>query len=218
MATIERRSPVAFPVRAVRSTKIGHWTVVQQYTNEGEGPWLIDLSHHPRWDLQDADIRRCKPFPVNVPVDPGTCTLDRGLLVNRMNRTQCSIWHLLGDTPQPPADPVCTETTDATALMALAGGKVFAITEKLTNLDLTDPGPKPPFLLQGPFCHVACQLVIAQRRDLDGTLLLACSRGYGQDMAHAILQAGEEFDLRPAGEDQWRNLLKQIQNERSERF
>jgi len=207
MTTIQRRSPVSFGARSARTENSNQWTVVLEYEHEGNGPWLIDLSHKPKWDLQDRNIVKVKPFDVSVPQKPGSCIFDRGFLVNRMNRTQASIWHLSGDASETPSDPAFTDTTEATVLLAITGNKVFSIAEKLTNLDLTDSKLETPFLLQGPFCHVPCQLVVFSRNGLDGTVLLTCSRGYGHDMVHAILEAGAEFGLRPSGQERLRKAL-----------
>ena len=76
--------------------------------------------------------------------------------------------------------------------------------EKLTNLDFMDPAKKAPFLLQGPFCHVPCQIVTLEKKaDGSGGFLLTCSRGYGDSMVGAILEAGAEFGLKPAGEERF---------------
>ncbi|MGD8881497.1 MAG: sarcosine oxidase subunit gamma SoxG, partial [Desulfobacterales bacterium] len=87
---------------------------------------------------------------------------------------------------------------------------IFAITEKLTSLDFLDPLKKPPFLLQGPFLHVPCQIVILGNIPERSAILFTCSRGYAQDMIAAILEAGAEFELHPAGENAFRNWVNQI--------
>lgn len=207
MTTIQRKSPVSFAAHPAKTENRNHWTVVLEYENEGDGPWLIDLSHRSKFDLQDHDISKYKPFNIAVPDTPGACTFQGDFLINRMNRTQASIWHLTGDTPESTEDSAYTDTTESTVLLAITGNNVFAITEKLTNLDLTDPGQKAPFLLQGPFCHVPCQVVGFNRDGFNGTVLLTCSRGYSHDMVHSILDAGKEFGLRPAGEDRFSKLL-----------
>jgi hypothetical protein len=70
----------------------------------------------------------------------------------------------------------------------------------LTSLDFLDPIKKAPFLLQGPFSHVPCQIVTLEKNSDKSGILMTCSRGYAHDMVAAILSAGEEFELRPAGE------------------
>ncbi|PIE61307.1 MAG: sarcosine oxidase subunit gamma SoxG, partial [Desulfobacterales bacterium] len=38
-------------------------------------------------------------------------------------------------------------------------------------------------------------------------IVLTCARGYGRDIIHAILHAGEEFNLKPAGEARFTNWI-----------
>ena len=207
MTRIERRSPVQFHSEIKTSEVRDHWTVVLAYADEGRGPFLVDLSHAPRWDLQDRNIAKMQPFGKQVPEKPGACLFQDGLLVNRMNRTQAAIWCLFGAAP-PPAEPAYTDVTDATVCLALFGPNALAVAEKLCALDFLDPGKQPPFLLQGPFSHVPCQLVVMERGEgFDGGLLLTCSRGYAQSMLHAILGAGAEFGLQAAGEKRFADWL-----------
>lgn len=203
---IKRRSPVVFEPRQVEETVRGEWTVVQEYENEGRGPHLVDLSHCPRWDLQDAGLGQCKPLGMDIPEQPGDCAIQNQVMINRMNNTQAAIWHLTGDVVETPEESGFTEVTDVTVFLAIIGGKVFDIAEKLTALDLSDPAKKAPFLIQGPFAHVPCQIVVAVNKEESPAILLTCSRGYAHDMVEAILDAGSGQGLRPAGEsafDRW---------------
>ena len=57
MAEIKRESPVQFKV-SPRNTEVrDNWTVALEYDDEGQGPWLVDLAHKARWDLQDQQGR-----------------------------------------------------------------------------------------------------------------------------------------------------------------
>ncbi|MGD9228418.1 MAG: sarcosine oxidase subunit gamma SoxG [Desulfobacterales bacterium] len=210
MESIKRCSPARFDGQPLNTEQQGDWTVVLEYEAEGKEPWVIDLSHRARWDLQDADISKQQPWGINIPETPGQCVLENGVLINRMNRTQASIWHLFGEDLAVPDDQAFTDVTDATVFLALLGKDIFAITEKLTSLDFLDPLKKPPFLLQGPFLHVPCQIVILGNIPERSAILFTCSRGYAQDMIAAILEAGAEFELHPAGENAFRNWVNQI--------
>ena len=84
--------------------------------------------------------------------------------------------------------------------LAIIGAPVFAICEKLSSLDFMDNTRETPFLLQGPFSHVPCQIVTLSRDGEKSGVVLTCSRGYAKDMVDAIVHAGEEFGLKPAGE------------------
>jgi glycine cleavage system aminomethyltransferase T len=209
-AEIKRQSPVSFPGKSLKTEERDHWTVVLEYENEGEGPYLFDLSHHARWDLQDADLSGFQPFGIGVPDTPGKCIFENGVLVNRMNRTQASIWHLGAENPAAPDGPACTETTDVTVFLGLVGQNILAIAEKLSALDFADRSRSAPFLLQGPFSHVPCQVVALERTSERSGILLTCSRGYARDMTHAVLAAGEEFGLQPAGEKAFTSWIETL--------
>jgi hypothetical protein len=208
MAQIKRESPVQLGVSPKASVVRDNWTIALEYDDEGRGPWIVDLAHKIRWDLQDGNIGDLTPCDLTVPATPGQSVLSDGILINRMNRTQASIWHLGADAPPLPEETCYTDTSESTVFLALFGPKVFQLAEKLTNLDSMDPAKAAPFLLQGPFCHVPCQIVILQKAEGgSGGLLLACSRGYGDSMVHAIVEAGAEFSLRPAGENRFNDWL-----------
>ncbi len=201
-----------FKSRPVKTEVRDHWVVALEYDNEGPGPWLVDLSHKTRWDLQDGRLDDLKPGRLAVPSVPGECRLENRILVNRMNRTQAAVWHLgNGDTPVLPVETGYTDVSEATVFLALLGPKVYSIAEKLSALDFMDPNRQTPFLLQGPFSHVPCQIVtLARGSGGTGLLLLTCSRGYARDMVRAILDAGDEFGLRPAGETAFARCLETV--------
>ena len=209
---IIRRSPVAFDSTPAQTEMRDSWNVVLEYENQGDGPWVVDLCHRARWDLQDREIDAIQPWGLNIPDTPGRCLYGNGVLINRMNRTQSSIWHLSGDKPDSPEGAAYTDVTDATVFLALIGKNLAPLVEKLTSLDFYSPLNESPFLLQGPLAHVPCQCVMLEKsRDRSG-ILFTCSRGYARDMIHAVLDAGAEFGMRPAGETAFHNWLMEIGN------
>jgi len=212
MAEIKRESPVRFNVSPKNSEVRDNWTVALEYDDEGLGPWLVDLAHKTRWDLQDSGIGDLTVGELAVPDDPGACTFAHDTLVNRMNRTQASIYHLGETAPALPDVAGYTDVSETTVFVALFGPRAFRVAEKLSNLDFLNPDKQEPFLLQGPFCHVPCHIVTLEKTD-DGSggFLLTCSRGYGDSMVHAILEAGAEFGLRPAGENRFNNWIQGLQ-------
>jgi hypothetical protein len=211
MSLLEGRriSPVIYAEEPLETEPRDGWEVVLEYKNEAGGPWLVDLSHRPKWDLQADDLSQVSPWGLNLPESPGHCLLAGGVLINRMNRIQASVWHLGPNPLEPPDGNPFTETTDGLALVALIGPEIQAIMEKVSPLDLAVPTKKPPFLVQGPVLHVPSQIVVLKRsRDLE-ILILAMSRGYGQSMADTLLQAGAQWNLRPGGE---RIFTQRIEN------
>lgn len=202
MADFQRQSPVRFNTAAIETESRDHWLVSSKYADEGNGPHLVDLSHIPRWDLQDANLASFRPCKIDIPQSPGECIVKDGVIINRMNRTQTVIWHLASGMKQSPPENAYTDVTEATVLLAMLGPHVFSVMEKLTSLDFLNPQKTAPFLLQGPLCHVPCQIVTLEKTtEGAGSILFTFPRGYAYDMVNAILEAGVEFALRPAGEN-----------------
>jgi hypothetical protein len=211
MKDIQRISPVVFKSTPLKTEKRDNWEVVTEYSKEGAGPFLVDLSHRPRFDLQNSNLAAIKPFGMGVPQIPGKCALENGMLANRMNGTQVSLYNLAcADDVTMPDEIGYTDVTESTVCVGLIGIQVFSICEKLTSLDFMDPQRKAPFLFQGPFSHVPCQIVTLSREGDNTGIILTCSRGYGRDMVHAILDAGEEFGLTPAGETRFTNWINSL--------
>jgi len=209
---IIRRSPVTFDSTPAQTEMRDSWNVVLEYENQGDGPWVIDLCHRARWDLQDREIDASQPWDLEIPDTPGRCVSGNGVLINRMNRTQSSIWHLSGDKPDSPEGAAYTDVSDATVFLALIGRNLAPLVEKLTSLDFFSPLYEPPFLLQGPLAHVPCQCVMLEKSWDRSGILFTCSRGYAQSMVHALVDAGAEFGLRPAGETAFHHWLMEIGN------
>ena len=210
MTDMIRRSPVVFPQKAKQVESQGHWSVVVEYESEGPGPWIVDLSHRPRWDLQDSDLEKFNPFDIDIPKTPGQCCIQDHIMANRMNRTQVSLWQLKGVRREKPDEAAYTDTVDTTLFLAILGREVFSITEKLSALDIGDPSITAPRLFQGPFAHVPCQIVLLKEPEAMPGILLTCSRGYARDMVAAILHAGQEFKLQPAGQTVFEKWLDSL--------
>lgn len=196
--TVSRRSPVVFEAATAEGLARDGWQIVLRYEGEGVGPWIVDLSHRRRWDLQDRDVGDLRPGGLAVPPRPGDVLVEGGVIVNRMNRTQAALWHLGGEPSPalPPAGP-CTETTDGHCMLAILGRDVPEVVEHLTSLDLFDPGRPRPHLTQGPMLRVPCQIVTLSAE----CVLLTLSRGYGQTFVDAALRHAVPHGLRPGGED-----------------
>jgi hypothetical protein len=200
MDSIFRRSPIEFGLKPTLTEKRGDFEAVLDYGLNGPGPWLVDLSPRTKWDLQDSNLDSFRPWGLTVPPTPGLCLFENGILINRMNRTQCAIWHLGPGSLPVPSEKSYTEITDGLCILAVCGAKALAVMERVTRLDLGDPRLTPPCLLQGPILHIPCQVVFFSREKEAATVLFSFSRGYGQAMGESLMQAGADLGLQPGGE------------------
>lgn len=211
MVEIRRESPVRFDALPQKTEVRDNRTVILEYAEEGEGPWITDLAHKIRWDLQDSGMDEHAPCGLTMPVSFGRCIFDGQTLISRMNRTQALIYHLGLKAPFLPDFPGYTDVSESTLLLAIFGPKSFYLSEKLTNLDLTDPAKETPFLVQGPFCRLPCQVVVLEKNsDGSGGFLLTCYRGYGESMVMAVMKAGESLNLTPAGEFRFMEWIERL--------
>ncbi len=232
MVEIKRYSPVSFKASPKKREIRDNFIVVLEYEGEeqpsvsqsdSKDNYIVDLSHIRRFDVQSSNLDSITPYGVTIPEGICQSSLQNGLLINRMNRIQASIFCLPikkdGSSKECGSDFKCscdfdckcdpkkssayTETTEVGMCMAIIGKNVFSITEKLTSLDFMDPLKKIPFLYQGPMSHIPCQIITLSRDGAKSGIIFTASRGYGKDMTHAIMDAGTEFGLKPAGEERF---------------
>lgn len=210
MVDIKRVSPVSFGKSPKRTEVRDNWTVALEYEGEGQGPSIVDLSHMVRLDCQTGAIADAKPFGITIPEVPGRSVVRDGVVINRMNGIQASVFLLPGNEKELPSESYYTDVTESTLCVAIMGKELFSIMEKLTNMDFLDPKLEAPFLLQGPCSHVPCQMITLSKDGENSGLILTCSRGYGRDMMHSIMDAGTEFGLKPAGEERFSEWVKSL--------
>jgi glycine cleavage system aminomethyltransferase T len=184
---------------------------VLAYEDEGTGPFLIDLSHIGKWDVEGENLSSLRPAGLAIPKDAEHCVFTERFFLNLIKWNWATIWHFSQDMPDFAGDFAFTNVTEAYALLALLGNEVFCIMEKVTALDLLSPEKKPPFLTLGPVLHIPSQVVVLAREGDHASVLVACPRGYGQAMAEALLDAGREWGLRPGGENIFMNMVAQMQ-------
>jgi hypothetical protein len=206
MSLIRRFSPVSLEKKAIQTEQRGGWEIVLKYEDEGDGPNLVDMSHIAKWDIQDDRIAQLQPVGIRIPEAPGVCIYDKGILISRMNQSQAFACHLFGNDSVLPDDPSYTDITEAFVLLALIGKDVFSMMEKITALDLQPPRTAPPFFVQGPILHVPSRVAVLA----NDALLIAFSRGYAHSMVEAILEAGSEWNLKPAGELIFKNYIEKF--------
>lgn len=206
MESLRRYSPVILPDTPARTRERNGWEVVLEYKNEGTGPFLIDLSHIGKWDVQGEDLPSLRPAGLAIPADSEHCLLTGEFLLNLIKWNWATIWHFSEEMPDFADEYAFTNVTEAYALLVLMGGEAFSVMEKLTSLDLLAPVRKPPFFIIGPVARIRSQVVVLSKEEGRSAVLVACPRGYGQFMADIMLDAGEEYGLRPGGEEIFSSL------------
>jgi glycine cleavage system aminomethyltransferase T len=210
MEPFKRYSPVTFPATPARTRIRNGWEVVLEYNDEGMGPFLVDLSHIGKWDVQGEDLPSLRPAGLAIPTDSEQCMLTGGYLLNLIKWNWATIWHFSVDMPDFAEEYAFTNVTEAYALLMIAGRDTFSIMEKVSSLDLLSKRQKPPFLTMGPVCRIRSQIVVLSREEDMSIVMVACPRGYGQSMADVILDAGGEYGLRPGGEDIFSGLRNML--------
>jgi hypothetical protein len=151
MSEIKRESPVRFKAAPQKTEVRDNWTVALEYDDEGQGPWLVDLATRPAGTCRTAKSvsKRCEMMCRPV---PGACTFADDTLVNRMNRTQASIYHL--GAAATGACPIF-QVYRCHRIHGFRGPvrpQAFSVAEKLTNLDFLDPAQKQAlFCCRAPF-------------------------------------------------------------------
>ncbi|MBF0224383.1 MAG: sarcosine oxidase subunit gamma SoxG [Desulfobacterales bacterium] len=201
MKDLIRQSPISFEAKPTKTSIINGWEVVLTYDGENQksGPCIIDLSHIPKYDLQDKNLSKIKISGIEIPDKAGESTLQDNMLINRMNNTQASIWCLNGLEPNFSKEVFCTDITDGKAMLALIGKDLQCIFEKITPIDLFSSSNKSPFLIQGQILQVPCQIVVIRQTQDLSSVIFTFTRGFGNSMIEGILDAGKEWGIYPAG-------------------
>ena len=209
MIKIIRRSPIKFDDHQVAEIKeFNGFQVAQAYLGQSKGPLLIDLSHLPSWDIQDNDLTRFQDMGLKIPSELNGVSRQGALFISRLNQTQCQVWSLDGEPPEfDTKNRHCTEVTDGQAVMGLMGNRLESVVETFTTLDMFKPGTTAMRLYQAPLFHIPCQILVLDRSSDGQVILISCPRGYGNDMAQAILTSGGGLDLHPGGVNVFLNWL-----------
>ncbi len=200
MSEITRYSPVKFDSIPSREEVRRGWQIVLDFEDQGEELYLVDLSHLPRWDVQNKNLSKFKPFGLDIPQKPNRAVRKGAQLIGRLNQAQCLVWSLDGDDLPPLDGAELTELTDAQAVLALVGMNLEEVVETITPVDIFGSAVKTPCLFQAPVFQIPCQIIRLDNTGETDAILIACARGYGQTMAEAILKSGNRRKPIPGGE------------------
>ncbi len=209
MQGYKKQSPTRFPKRPSKTEYRNGWEVALAYGNDCAPLVVIDLSHISKWEIYDRQLEGRTLGPVTIPPAPGEVILTPGLAVCLCRPSVALIWQLADEFSWDlPTGATFTEVTDGYALIALIGDDGPRVMEKITDLDLVLAAGQTARLIQGPVLDGACRIMFFSKPDSSTGLLLAVSRGAGQSVVDAILDAGAEFGLQPAGEEVFKKWLR----------
>ncbi len=214
MARILRSSSIEFGMVPAKTETLDGWQVVKEYKDQKKGPFLIDLSHKPSWDLQCKELSIFETSDFDIPEENNRVKRKGNLFISRMNATQCQAWSMDGVTPELGLfNENCTQITDGQAVLGIMGRNLQRVVESFTPLDIFNPGVSGMTLIQGPLFHVPCQILLLDRSEQMQVMIISCARGYGSSMAQALLKSGESYGLAPGGEDIFNHWLAQDMNQ-----
>jgi hypothetical protein len=203
-----RTSPLEVSLQPEETVIRGGYEVALTYLGErGLGyPFLVDISHVPKWILQGRDLEGMQPAGVDIPANPQAASLRKGILAGRL--TPHEGWLMaLGDEIPSFNEPGFTRVTDGYAAMALVGHQVWEVLNKLSPVDMEAPAQEPLCVVQAPVEDVPCLLVKVMAGGAAPGLILCVERAYGPFILGAILDAGREFWIAVAGWRRFREWL-----------
>jgi sarcosine oxidase gamma subunit len=210
MFTLKRVSPVSLPDKVAKSEERNGYTVVLKYQHENEkDPWIIDLCHRPKYDFQCNGEDSGTPMGLALPAEPGNAVIEKGWLISAVGTSQFSLIHIGQEEYMLPVESGFSDLTDGRCLLAIGGKGASELMEKFTRMDFNDKKLSSPCMLQGPMIHTYGQLHILGKKD-DKVFMVNLGRGYAGSVAHAILDVGEPYNLKPAGEDVFTRWLTKL--------
>ncbi len=200
MITLKKVSPVSLPGNIAKSEERNGYTVVLKYQYENDnGPWIIDLCHRPKYDFQCNGENSGTPG-LALPTAPGNALIEKGWLVSALGTSQFSLIHIGLEEYMLPDEFGFSDLTDGRCLFAIGGKGASKLMEQFTRMNFNDKKLSAPCILQGPMIHTYGQLHILGE-GYNKVFMVNLGRGYAGSVIHAILDAGEPYDLKPAGED-----------------
>ena len=127
MESPKRYSPIKLPSTPAQTIIRSGWEVVLSYKEERSGPFVIDLSHIGKWDVQGENLPSLRPAGLAIPENSRHCLLTGDFLLNLIKWNWATIWHFSEEMPDFADEYAFTNVTEAYALLAITGNEVFSI-------------------------------------------------------------------------------------------
>lgn len=199
---MKRISPVRMPLKAEKTEIRNYFEVKLSYQGETSGPSLVDLSHISKWEIETSDLdKKMNDINFSVPLKPCDAFLSKKKAVCRLTSTRVLIWDFDGrDDELLKQSGTFNDLTDGNALFFLTGEGLLSIMERLVEMDLDLKNQSDLLFLQGPVIGVPAKILVCINQQYQMGMFISVGRGFGQSIADAILAAGAETDISPAGE------------------
>ena len=200
MKNYKKLSPISIPFAPETTIERDGWEIALTYRDEDPSLAIIDLSHIRKWEIYAHTLSPQSLSTLQIPDRPGEISLNNEVLI-ALCRPSVALAFQFGDSPFTSSGTTTyTELTDGYALLALIGNDGPRIMEKITDLDLTLTSSQHARFIQGPLLGTPVKIMVFSIGDCDTGMLISIARGFGQATVNAILDAGIEFGLKPAGE------------------
>ncbi|MFH0845459.1 MAG: hypothetical protein V1930_08270 [Pseudomonadota bacterium] len=203
-----RVSPLNMRMGPDGVTRRDGWEIPLTYVGEktSHSPFIVDLSHVPKWALQGRGLDDMRPAGFILPPKPGEVTFERRTLITRLTPRECHIM-ALGDEIPRFEGPQYTDVTDAFASFAVVGARCMEILNKLSSVDLEVPGRAVPRAAQAPIEDVTSLIIRLEGENNTPGLIVSVARGYGHFFLDIFMDAGKEFHVAVAGWERFAGWL-----------
>ncbi len=178
------------------------WPVIKYFEPSGHcfHAALADLSHRPKAIIQGPGIHRiCR-------INPGEVFWTGKAFVCGLKPDEAVVFDLSGPVEPTWPDEYHTDMTEGWVLLGLWGARSLEIMQRMVTVDIERPESRDPFFLVSRSHGLALQIL--NPKGPEPGFVLACDRSHGQNLFDACLHAGEQFDLKPAGETDFRKWFE----------
>jgi sarcosine oxidase gamma subunit len=208
---IKRISPLDMGLDPERTIDRNGWQIPLAYVGERRRNdiFISDLSHVPKWCMRGPNLDEQAPAGLKMPHEPGGVNTDHGVLLVRLIPSEARLM-VLGDDAPVFNDAMYTDVTDGYASIAVVGCQCFEVLNKLSTLDLD--GPDAPAAALAPVEEVTCLIVrLVGKAGVPG-IIVSGARGYGHFLLDALLDAGRQYGIQPAGWERFSIWCEKLEN------
>lgn len=197
---MKRISPVTLPSEAKKTKVYNSFAVVLNYEGEKGGSGLVDLSHLPKYELLSYHIDTNYQI-FGIPEDNCGAVLSKEKAVCRLTPERALLWYFSEENSAKHQSRELNDISDGQALLFFTGRNIFSVMERIASLDISETKETGLLFVQGPVLGIPAKILVCTNQNQQPGIFFAVARGYGQSIADALLSAGSDCLLAPAGEE-----------------